>query len=121
MAIRYSGDVEVRIEHGNAYFDKRGGVVFEKGGAGFYYATIRAPKVRKAAILSYREAGLNQGLMRKPVSSETYDRVAEAMILWVEKHIGKLPIEYEGPRVLVRRVFQSPCPVRIHPGSRRDQ
>lgn len=109
MAIRYSGDVELRIEYGGAGYIGRQ-PVFEPDGQGFYYAHIRAPHVRNAAILSLREVGLTR--KQNPRSSESYDTVALAFIKWAELHIGKLPVELDNRnRIVVRRTFQSPCPV----------
>ena len=116
MAIRYSGDVEVRIHYGGAgYKRNKRDVYFDPKGEGFYFATIRAPGVRNAAILSEREIGLPKwSLTRKPpTSSESFDNAAEAFLKWAEIHVGALPVELDNKnQIVVRRVFQSPCPVR---------
>ena len=109
MAIRYSGDVELRIEYGGAGYIGRQ-PVFEPDGNGFYYAHIRAPHIRNAAILSLREVGLTR--KHDPRSSEAYDTAALAFLKWAELHVGELPVELDGNKIMVRRVFQSPCPVR---------
>jgi hypothetical protein len=100
MAIRYSGDVEVRI----AYDED-----------GFYSATVRAPGERGRAILSIREVGLRKGLSRKQlVSSEAFDVAAKAFVEFAELHRGHLPVELdEKGHMVIRRVFQAPCPVRV--------
>ena len=111
MAIRYSGDVEVRIQYGGAgYVKKQKTPYFNPSGEGFYYAHIRAPHVRDAAILSTREVGLTHKL--DPRSSEAYDVAALAFLKWAELHVGELPVELDKKKIVVRRVFQSPCPIR---------
>ena len=113
MAIRYSGDVEVRMQYGGAgYLKNRDIPYFDPSGEGFYYAHIRAPRVRDAAILSLREAGLTQKQKQDPRSSDAYDAAALAFLKWAELHVGELPVELDGNDIVVRRVFQSPCPVR---------
>lgn len=124
MAIRYSGDVEVRMQYGGAgYIDPASGgtskkglsrqrrdVYFDPNGKGFYYAHIRAPHLRNAAILSLREIGLTQ--KQSPTSSEAFDDAALAFLKWSEIHVGELPVELDDRnRIVVRRVFQSPCPI----------
>ena len=111
MAIRYSGDVEVRMQYGGAgYLKNRDIPYFDPSGEGFYYAHIRAPHVRDAAILSLREVGLTR--KQDPKSSDAYDTAALAFLKWAELHVGELPVELDGNDIVVRRVFQSPCPVR---------
>ena len=111
MAIRYSGDVEIRIQYGGAGYVKNQDVpYFDPSGEGFYYAHIRAPHVRDAAILSTREVGLTR--KHDPRSSNSYDVAALAFLKWAELHVGELPVELDGNKIVVRRVFQSPCPVR---------
>ena len=117
MAIRYSGDVEVRMQYGGAGYQhpgkpgsKPGVPYFDPNGEGFYYAQIRAPHVRDAAILSLREVGLTRKY--DPKSSEAYDIAALAFLKWTELHIGELPVELDSNGIVVRRVFQSPCPIR---------
>ena len=115
MAIRYSGDVEVRMQYGGAgYKDKKNkrGVYFDPHGEGFYYAAIRAPHVRNAAILSLREVGLRELSRKQATTSESYDTAAMAFLKWAELHLGELPVEIDDRnRIVVRRVFQSPCPI----------
>ena len=134
MTIRYSGDVEIRLQYGGAGYlpgfgrnpagssrgplrsTRRGGtqergVYFDPNGEGFYYATIRAPYVRNAAILSFREAGLPTLSRKQATASDAYDKAALAFLKWAEKHVGELPVELDDQnRIVVHRVFQSPCP-----------
>lgn len=114
MAIRYSGDVEIRMEYGGAGYIS-GDVVFDPNGSGFYYAHVRAPRIRNSAILSLKEVGLSDRLSRKQATtSESYDTAARAFLKWSELHVGELPVELDRQnRILIRRVFQSPCPVRF--------
>lgn len=110
MAIRYSGDVELRIQHGGAS-QNRTRVTFDPRGNGFYYAHIRAPYIRNAAILSAREIGLTR--KHGATSSEAYDEAALAFLKWAEIHLGPLPVALDRfNRISVRRVFHSPCPVK---------
>lgn len=122
MAIRYSGDVEIRIRYGGAGYkdQKKRHVYFDPKGKGFYFATIRAPRVRNSAILSEREIGLPETLTQKPraygasgPTSEDFDTAAEAFIKWAELHTGELPVELDKHhQIVIHRVFQSPCPVK---------
>lgn len=115
MAIRYSGDVELRIQYGGAgYYDGKDNPFFDPNGEGFYFTTVRAPHVRSEAILSLREVGLDSSMTRnQAVTSESYDTAALALLKWAELNLGKLPVELDSrDRIIVRRVFQSPCPVR---------
>ena len=112
MAIRYSGDVELRIQYGGASQNSRG-VTFNPRGHGFYYTSIRAPYIRNAAILSTREVGLSRKQEENPTSSDAYDTAALAFFKWAEIHLGELPLETDRfNRITVRRVFHSPCPVK---------
>lgn len=119
MTIRYSGDVEVRLQYGGAGYRAFGAtgprqkvrVYFDPNGEGFYYATIRAPYVRKAAILSFREVGLPTLTRKQATTSSAYDTAALAFLKWAEHHLGELPVELNGNKIVVRRVFRSPCPV----------
>jgi hypothetical protein len=95
VAIRYSGDVELRITYE----------------AGFYYASIRSPGQRGRAVLSVKEAGLTHKRDKK--SPESIDEAALSFLEWAEMNVGELPIEVdEEDRMIVRRRFQAPCPVR---------
>lgn len=116
MAIRYSGDVELRIQYGGAGYHRgnKNDPFFDPQGEGFYFTTVRAPHVRNEAILSLREVGLSTSMTRnQAVTSESYDTAALALLKWAELNLGKLPVELDSrDRIIVRRVFQSPCPVR---------
>jgi hypothetical protein len=114
VAIRYSGDVELRLQYGGAGY-RRGNKedpFFDPDGEGFYFTTVRAPHVRSEAILSLREVGLDPSITRnQATASESYDTAALALLKWVEINLGKLPVELDDHNhIVVRRVFQSPCP-----------
>lgn len=112
MTIRYSGDVEVRLQYGGAGYERNGRVYFDPNGEGFYYATIRAPYVRNAAILSFREVGLPTLTRKQATTSDAYDKAALAFLKWAEQHVGELPLELDDRhKIVVRRIFQSPCPM----------
>lgn len=88
MAVRYSGDVEVRMHHDPE--------------RGLFRGTVRDP--------NGRWRGTARAIRRDP-EPETYDELARAMIERAEKEQArKLPAERQGRRILVRRVFQAPCP-----------
>lgn len=88
MAIRYSGDVEVRIHHLRA---------------GLYCCKVRAPGLRDTGMLK---------MPGKP-SPAAYDSIARAAIHAAERAHGKskVPAERRGGRIVVERVFKAPCPV----------
>lgn len=100
MAKRYSGDVEVRIEH---------------EGSRRYVATVRAPDERGRAIVNDR------GASGDPSSPEAYDRVARLVLAKADEAAGgTLPLERDGRgRPLIRRTYQSPCPVPTSSGFSR--
>lgn len=84
MAIRYSGDVEIRLRY------ERPRVVI----------LVRSPKRR------YRL----EGKLRKAPSSKDYDRLARQAL---ETIPDVLPIDKRGGRIVIRRGFVSPCPTRF--------
>lgn len=87
MAVRYSGDVEVRMHHDP---ERR-----------MYRAVVKDPRGKWRGTAS---------AVRAP-TSETYDELARAMIVRAERdQKRKLPAERDKDRVQVRRVFQAPCP-----------
>ena len=89
MAIRYSGDVETRMKH---------------EGRGLYRVAVRSPDRRALIAVEHRT------VFGSPDSPTTYDRVAKKAIAAVMEDTF-LPIEIDGNGdILVRRVFQSPCP-----------
>lgn len=90
MAIRYCGDVEIRIQ-----YEERD----------FYIVAIRAPQERGLIRVKY------SALFRNVRSSETYDAVARKALMKVLEETT-LPLEIDGRgTILIRRVFQSPCPL----------
>jgi len=87
MAIRYSGDVEVRMHWDPA--------------RSLYRGTVRDPDGRWRGTANGR---------RSP-THETYDRLARDMIVRAEhEQKRRLPAERKGGKLIVRRVFQAPCP-----------
>lgn len=119
VAIRYSGDVELRLQYGGAGYtgSRRYGTkepFFDPDGEGFYFTTIRAPGIRTEAILSLREVGLNSSITRnQATTSESYDTSALALLKWAELNLGALPVELDSRnRIILHRVFQSPCPIK---------
>jgi len=97
MAIRYSGDVEIRIRR--------------KGQ--FFYATLRAPGHSGKAILSLRECGVT----REHSKSTAYDFAAIAFVELADKWRkengeAKLPAQRRNSEIEIRRLFQAPCPIR---------
>ncbi len=104
MAIRYSGDLEIRL----TFVD------------GKFRAAIRSPGFHAKGTLTPREVGLTR--KHQPSSSESYDEAAlaflkEARTMARKKGI-RLLIAEENGRIEIRRTFQAPCPVRIN---RREQ
>lgn len=88
MAVRYSGDVEVRMQH--------------DAERGMYRATVKDPRGKWRGTA---------GAIRRDPTSETYDELARAMIVRAEREQKRrLPCERQGRRVMIRRVFQAPCP-----------
>lgn len=95
MAVRYSGDVELRLKwngHG-------------------YQVTVRAPYIRGRGVVTLRELRLARKALDAS-SSGTYDEVARRVIEMLEKKYGRLPVNRHGGKVTVARVFVSPCPQR---------
>jgi hypothetical protein len=99
MAIRYCGDVEVRVQ-------KR--VLLDT-----YEARVRAPAYSKRVTLEVPEV---EGKKKRDSFLETatrhdYDTAARMAIQICELEDGELPVELDGDkRLVVRRVFQSACP-----------
>jgi hypothetical protein len=93
MAIRYSGDVEVRLAHTN-------GTVFR--------VTIRTPKGRWTTDVDIG------GRRIYKASPDDYDRVALVILKTCDKkHPGTFPFERDASgAVTMRRIFQAPCPAR---------
>lgn len=107
MAIRYSGDVEVRM--------------YYKRGRDTYEWTVRAPRgFRMRGNLPRANLRGIMSLTRKfdgPDSSASYDEVARSVLnvarRWAAVRSGRrLPVAWEdNGQILVRRTFQAPCPV----------
>lgn len=96
MAIRYSGDIEVRVR----FLD------------GVYHGAVRAPGFRARGTLSKRDARVTH---KDPTSSEAYDQAALAFIKGAmvrAKKAGKKIYPSGEGHIEVRRTFQSPCPYR---------
>jgi len=96
MAIRYSGDVEIRLHYSR----------------GRYTAQLRAPGFRANGSLSLLELRRKGLLTRKqPNDPESYDLAAKLLI-----HEAKVAAKKRGFTLHtsneVRRTFQSPCPYR---------
>lgn len=89
MAMRYCGDVEMRISvAGNRY---RIASRWPRGKATW-----------KGALPLWQRLPL----------SERYDRAALAMIKALLRKSPRLPVEENGRGIVIRRTFQAPCPVR---------
>ena len=104
MAIRYTGDVEVRVAWRN----------------GGYHARVRAPGLRTSLVVGPWSIGLGpEALLPTPAaartltSPEAYDRAAHRAIIEVQRsrRTAGLPVELEGDKIVLRRRFQSPCPI----------
>lgn len=90
MARRYSGDAEVRVG-----WDPRRRV---------YRGSIRDPYRHAHAVI--------RGTSRDPTSPEAYDDAAVRLLEDADKRSGgRLKVERRRGRVVVRRVFQAPCPI----------
>ena len=105
MAIRYSGDVEVRMTFlGEARVPR-------------YDVTVRTPRGR------WTGKGVRVPSRHAPQSPSAYDLVARSVLVAIEKGMrgGKLPLERgpDGRSAVIRRVFQAPCPIRSFPVARR--
>lgn len=108
MAIRYSGDVEVRVTYLARTRSYRGRV---RAAGGFALAMqLDAGEVRTRSTLTRNSP---------PASPECYDAVARVLLEVARKWAlrnerRKLPLAFESDGTMtVRRTFQAPCPVRI--------
>lgn len=88
MAIRYSGDAEVRLQ----YIPE----------TGMYRGLVTFPGGRQHYII-------HRKLVAKPHGSEGYDQAARLMFsqAWSQH---RAPIVVVRSHVVVRRTFQAPCP-----------
>jgi hypothetical protein len=97
MAIRYCGDVEVRI-------------LFTHGR---YRGAVRAPGFKARGDLTPQDAKVRSASKTSP---EAYDAAAQsflrAAMAICEQQRLRLPIAVEGKTLVIRRTFQCPCPVR---------
>lgn len=92
MAIRYSGNTEVRFG-----WDRRRKV---------YRGSVRDPYRRWTGEVS-------KFTFFSPNTPESYDRAAIFLIQKAQNETGKFDIELEGNKIKIRRVFQSPCPTKM--------
>ena len=107
MAIRYSGDVEVRLSYQVRTRRYTGRVRSVRGFS--LVLGIDEATVRQSTTVTRKSA---------PRSSEGYDAVARVFLdvarRWAGKRGVKLPLAFGDDGVMeVRRTFQAPCPVRI--------
>lgn len=97
MAIRYSGDVEFRISR-----------------AGFFRASF-AMSVRWPSGRAKFPAAFAIGAL-----PERYDRMALEAARELRKKHPRLPLEYDAKgQIVIRRVFQAPCPCDHKPHARK--
>lgn len=91
MAVRYSGDVEVRVR-----YDARRRA---------YVGIVRGARVRFKGLVHVAPRG-------EPRASARYDEASEALVRQAEGVLGAgmIGAEHRAGRVVVRRVFRSPCP-----------
>lgn len=91
MAVRYSGDAEVRLRF-------RGGV---------YKATVRDPFFRWEGTCTPRAR-----FRAYPATADAYDDAAVTLLLKADEASGhRLLLQAKGREIIVSRLFQSPCPL----------
>ncbi len=93
MAIRYSGDVEVRM-----------GLLDRSRAASTYAVRVRWPHGAETFRTRVSTAPY------KDSSTEAYDAVAYAVLMRLDS-AKRLPLERKGKNIQIRRVFQAPCPI----------
>lgn len=97
MAIRYSGDVEVRVRYAR----------------GVYHGSVRSPGFRGSCMISALQVSSRAG---EPTSPESYDRAAMLVLREAEVAARKAGIPLhtvgKGRSIEIRRTFQAPCPYR---------
>lgn len=108
MAIRYSGDAEVRVT-----WNPRRRV---------YIGSVRDPYVRWRGAAP-RPSSI-RGIRILHRSSESYDLMAALFLKqaedWAKRERGhRLMLETRHGRIQVRRVFQAPCPIGPIPTLRK--
>ncbi len=92
MALRYSGDAEVRVG-----WDPQRRI---------YRGSIRDPYRRVRCEITAPRT------LRDPTSPRAYDEAAERLLVDADRRSGgKLKIERRRGRIVVRRMFQAPCPI----------
>jgi hypothetical protein len=117
MAVRYSGNIEMRIR-----------LIRMRGWNGkmglFYEVHLRAPRYSGEGVLSLREAGVS----KDPRSSDSYDAAARAFLDLARERdkslIEKNAVREKGLRGLfgaweILRVQQAPCPLEEDLETRR--
>jgi hypothetical protein len=89
VAIRYCGDVEVRMRH---------------LGGNRYRVRVCTPSAAHSRELTFPFRGSDP---------ESYDQIALALIKACLRSNPKTPVERdERGQIVIRRVFQAPCPIR---------
>jgi hypothetical protein len=98
MAVRYSGDVEIRV-----------GTQFEKGERVFV-ANVRVPGVMSAA---YRISGRKAGVRDRDPPSRVYDRVARNVLTVAAKEHHEIRMAADRKRGgwEIVRTARAPCPL----------
>lgn len=95
MAIRYSGDTELRLMYDEP--------------SGSYIGTLSWRGGRQKMKI---EAGTLRGITRKHrASPDSYDEAARAFFAVAWRRNKRLPVAWENGRILIRRTFQAPCPI----------
>jgi len=104
MAVRYSGDAEVRITWNRTMRT--------------YEGTVTSPTFRFKGGFApewHRRGGPSRSSVM--TSSESYDLAAQELLRLAERNARqrgrRLEAQKEGSRFVVRRGFQAPCPIRI--------
>lgn len=93
MAIRYSGDCEIRIDR--------------KGGR--FHVRVRGPDYREAFVMSRADSAAI--LRRGRDLSTAYDRVALGALHVCLRKRRDLPVQRQKGTPTIARLFQAPCPV----------
>jgi hypothetical protein len=94
MAIRYSGDCEIRIEHRD----------------GKFIGSVRAPNFRQPFVAS-RRISLAILKIDKNNLTKAYDKIALGALRACLRANPLLPVDEIHGRPTVSRLFKSPCPV----------
>lgn len=98
MAVRYCGDTEIRLR-----FDD---------GARVYVGHVVDPFLRFRGVVP---ASVARQHRNAPTSSEAYDLAARQLLHiaegWARRHGRRFATDRKNGRPVVRRMFQSPCPL----------